>query len=54
MAKQLPINVLMAQSHAWKAAIDSPEFARRMDEEDRFAQFRQMFAFPKKKDLPYG
>ena len=52
--KQLPTNVLRTKANIWKTAIDSQEFARRMDEEDSFASFRQQFAFPKKRDLPFG
>lgn len=54
LSKQLPITVLRAKSHQWNAPIDTLDFARRMDEEDRFGPFRQMFSLPKKKDLPYG
>ncbi|CAG2171465.1 unnamed protein product [Oppiella nova] len=48
-----PIKVFRSKSQLLKVPIDSPEFARHMDEEDRFASFRDQFVFPLKKDLPY-
>jgi len=54
MYQQLPINVLSEKSLIWAVPIESQEFARRMDDEDQFSSFRELFTFPKKKDLPFG
>ncbi|CAG2111490.1 unnamed protein product, partial [Medioppia subpectinata] len=49
-----PMNVFRAKALIAKVPIDSPEFARLMDEDDPFRRFRHQFVFPLKKDLPYG
>jgi hypothetical protein len=54
MYQQLPVNVFREKSLIWSVPIESQEFARRMDGEDQFASFRELFSFPKKKDLPFG
>jgi hypothetical protein len=54
MYQQLPVNVFKEKSLIWTVPIESQEFARRMDGEDQFASFRELFSFPKKKDLPFG
>lgn len=52
--KRWPTEVLAEKSALLGLAIDSLEFARRMDVEDEFRRFRQLFSFPKKMDLPNG
>lgn len=47
-----PVSVFREKSTQWGVAIESAEFARRMDQEDPLASFREQFAFPKKIVLP--
>lgn len=49
-----PVVVLKEKSIIWNTDIDSPEFAERLDDEDRLSGFRDLFTFPKKTDLPHG
>lgn len=49
-----PSLVLKEKSLQHDLAIDSLEFAQRLDEDDKLASFRDLFTFPLKKDLPHG
>lgn len=51
---QMPGHVLREKSLIWDLPVDGLEFAARMDDEDPMAPFRQLFTFPKMRDLPYG
>ncbi|XP_015789048.1 kynureninase [Tetranychus urticae] len=48
-----PSAVLREKAIIWGIPVESFEFAQRMDNEDPLSQFRKLFCFPKKRDLPY-
>lgn len=49
-----PSLVLKEKSLMFGHAIDSIEFAQKLDEDDKLATFRNLFTIPLKKDLPHG
>lgn len=51
---QSPFQVLREKSVEWKVNISSPEFARKLDQEDHLTSFRDQFCIPSKFQLPYG
>lgn len=51
-AANSPVSVFREKSSKWGVAIESAEFARRMDQEDPLRSFRDQFTFPKKAMLP--
>ncbi|XP_054158129.1 kynureninase-like isoform X2 [Oppia nitens] len=53
MSNNKPMNVFRAKAKHWNLAVDSAEFAMRLDQEDPFGTYRHQFIFPKKSDLPY-
>ena len=49
-----PFQVLREKSTEFKLSISSPEFARKLDQEDHLASFRDQFCIPTTTQLPYG
>ena len=49
-----PFQVLREKSNEFKLNISSPEFARKLDQEDHLASFRDQFCIPTTSQLPYG
>ena len=50
----LPQRVLKEKSLIWGLALDSVEFAARLDQEDPLSSFRSLFAIPRRANLPFG